>query len=200
VSPFPIDYPPDATPLDPNEVEGLIPDYITTQAELNALERENIIEATNWAESRRHSEILTATFALDVHKRMLNRVWKWAGKPRTSNKNLGVFKENISSELANLFADTKYWIEHNTYGWDEIGARFHHRLVSIHAFVNGNGRHARIMTNILLSSNGQEPFSWGMRTLAGALEVEGALRDEYISALKKADESDYARLLRFVRS
>jgi len=200
VSPFPIDYPPGATPLDPNEVDGLIPDYITTQAELNALERENITEATNWAERRQHSDILTATFTLDVHKRMLNRVWKWAGKQRTSNKNLGVFKENISTELANLLADAKYWIENNTYGWDEIGARFHHRLVSIHVFVNGNGRHARIMTNLLLSSNEQEPFSWGMKTHAGALEVEGALRDEYISALKGADQGDYAALTRFVRS
>lgn len=200
MSRFPFDYPPGATPLDPNEVDGLIPDYITTQAELNALERENITEATNWAESRRHSDILTATFTLDVHKRMLNRVWRWAGKQRTSNKNLGVFKENISTELANLLADAKYWIENKTYRWDEIGARFHHRLVSIHVFVNGNGRHARIMTNILLSSNGQEPFSWGIKTHSGALEVEGALRDEYISALKGADQGDYGALIRFVRS
>jgi Fic-DOC domain mobile mystery protein B len=200
VSPFSIDYPPGATPLDPNELDGLIPDYITTQAELNALERENITEATTWAESRQHSDILTATFILDVHKRMLNRVWKWAGKQRTSNKNLGVFKENISTDLANLLADVKYWIENRTYGWDEIGARFHHRLVSIHVFVNGNGRHARIMTNILLNSNGQEPFSWGMKTHTRALEVEGLLRDEYISALKKADGGDHEALLRFVRS
>ena len=200
MSPFPVDYPPGATPLDPNEADGLIPDYVTTQAELNALERENIMEATNWAESRRHSAIFTVAFTLDLHKRMLNRVWRWAGKQRTSNKNLGVFKENISTELANLLADAKYWIENKTYGWDEIGARFHHRLVSIHVFVNGNGRHARLMTNILLSSSGQEPFSWGMKTHTGALEAQGASRDEYISALKGADQGDYAALIRFVRS
>jgi Fic-DOC domain mobile mystery protein B len=200
VNPFPIDYPPGATPLDPNEVEGLIPDYITTQAELNALERENILEAINWAHGRQHSGVLNATFALNLHKRMLNRVWKWAGTQRTSDKNIGVFKEQISTELVKLFGDAKYWIENNTYSWDEIGARFHHRLVSIHVFVNGNGRHARIMTNILLSSNGQEPFSWGMRTLNGALEVEGTLRDQYISALKSADQGDYDGLIRFVRS
>jgi len=200
VSPFPIDYPPGATPLDPNEAEGLIPDYITTQGELNTLERENITEATNWAEGRQHSDILTATFTLNVHRRMLNRVWKWAGKLRRSNKNIGVLKENISTELASLLADTRYWIENDTYGWDEIGARFHHRLVSIHVFVNGNGRHARIMTNILLSSNRQAPFSWGMRTHTGALEVGGALRDEYMAALKRADQGDYEALMRFVRS
>ena len=109
-------------------------------------------------------------------------------------------EENISTELANLLADAKYWIENKTYGCDEIGARFHHRLVSIHVFVNGNGRHARIMTNILMTSNGQEPFSWGMKTHSEELEVQGALRDEYISALQSADKSDYAALIRFVRS
>ena len=200
MSPFPIDYPPGATPLDPNEVDGLIPDYITTQAELNALERENILEAINWAHGRQHSDVLNATFALDLHKRMLNRVWEWAGTQRTSDKNIGVFKEQISTELAKLFGDAQYWIENNTYSWDEIGARFHHRFVSIHVFVNGNGRHARILTDILLTSNGQEPFSWGMKTSEGALEVEGALRQEYISALKKADQGDYDALVRFVRS
>lgn len=122
-------------------IGGLIHDYITTQTELNALERENITEAANWVEGRQHSDILNATLILDVHKRMLNRVWKWAGKQRTSNKNLGVFMENIPNELANLLADVKYWIENKTHGWDEIGARFHHRLVSIHVFVNDDGRH-----------------------------------------------------------
>jgi Fic-DOC domain mobile mystery protein B len=200
VSPFPFDYPPGATPLDPNEVEGLIPDYITTQGELNALERENILEASNWAHSRQHSDVLNATFALDLHKRMFNRVWKWAGTPRKSNKNIGVPTEQISTALAQLLGDAKYWIENNTYGWDDIGTRFHHRLVSIHIFVNGNGRHARIMTDILLNSGGQEAFSWGMKTFEGALEVEGALRQEYISALKRADQGEYDGLLRFVRS
>jgi len=200
VSPFPLDYPDGATPLDPNEVEGLISDYITTQGELNALERENILEASNWAHGRQHTDILNVTFALDLHKRMFSRVWRWAGTQRTSNKNLGVSWEQISTELAQLFGDAKYWIENNTDGWDVIGTRFHHRLVSIHAFVNGNGRHARIMTDILLNSGGQEAFSWGMRTLEGGLEVDGALRQEYISALKKADHGDYDGLLRFVRS
>ena len=94
-------------------------------------------------------------------------------------------------ELAKLFGDVKYWIDNKTFAWDEIGARFHHRLVSIHIFVNGNGRHARILTDTLLIANGQEPFSWGMNKSEGALEVEGTLRREYISALKRADQDDY---------
>ena len=200
MSQFIIDYPSGATPLDPNELDGLIPDYITTQGELNALERQNILEATSWVSGRQHSDVLNSTFAFDLHRRMLNRVWKWAGRQRTSNKTIGVFKEHISTELAKLFGDVKYWIDNKTYAWDEIGARFHHRLVSIHIFVNGNGRHARIMTDTLLMTNGQEPFSWGIKKSKGALEVEGTLRREYISALKKADQLDYGDLLRFVRS
>jgi len=197
---FPIDYPPGATPLDPNELDGLIPHYISTQGELNALERENILEASTWAHGRRHSDVLNATFALDLHRRMFHRVWKWAGTQRKSNKNIGVSKENIVAELAQLFGDVKYWIENNTYGLDEIGARFHHRLVSIHVFVNGNGRHARMMTDILLNSAGQEAFSWGLKTSDQPLEVQGLLREQYISALQKADQGDYEALQKFVRS
>ena len=200
VSQFTIDCPSGATPLDPNELDGLIPDYITTKRELNALERENILEAVSWISGRQHSDVLNATFAFNLHKRMLSRVWKWAGTQRTSNKTIGVSKEHISKELAMLFGNVKYWIDNKTFTWDQIGARFHHRLVWIHIFVNGNGRHARIMTDALLNSNGQESFSWGMKKSQEALEVAGALRREYILALKRADQDDYGALLRFVRS
>ena len=118
MSPFSFDYPPGATPLDPNEVDGLIPDYITTQGELNALERENILEASSWAHDRRHADILNATFALDLHRRMFSRVWKWAGTQRKSDKNIGVSWNDISTELAKLLGDVKYWIENKTYSWD----------------------------------------------------------------------------------
>lgn len=192
---------PGATPLDPSELEGLIPDYITTQGELNELERANILDATQWALERKHSDSLNATFAMDLHKRMLGRVWKWAGTQRTTNKNIGVSKELIAEHLARLFGDAHYWIENRTFEPDELGARFHHRLVWIHVFVNGNGRHARLFTDILLRSNEQEPFSWGMRApQSGALEVEGALRETYISALKKADQEDFTELIKFVRT
>ena len=140
--------------------------------------------------------MLNATFALDLHKRMFHRVWQWAGTQRKSNKNIGVSKEHIVGELAQLFGDMKYLDrEQDMQAWDEIGARFHHRLVSIHVFVNGNGRHARLMTDILLNSVGQEVFSWGLKTTDQPIEVQGSLgielhfrsqEDQYISALKKA--------------
>ncbi len=200
MSPVEIAYPDGSTPLDPNEVDGLIPDYITTQGELNQLEHENILEATAWATSKNHSEILTATFILLLHKRMLGRVWRWAGTQRQSNKNIGVFKEEIASSIGALLGDAKYWIEHGTYDGDELAARFHHRLVSIHPFVNGNGRHARLMTDILLGSVNQEPFTWGLSQSGQDIDTEGILRQTYISALRAADAGDYGPLIRFVRT
>lgn len=197
---FEIKYVRGATPLDPNEIEGLIPDYITAQGELNILERNNIVEAENWAYGKKHSDVLSITFCYELHKRMLGRVWKWAGQQRQTNKNIGVFKEQILTQLHLLFEDTKYWIKNKTYSWDEIGVRFHYRLVSIHPFANGNGRHARLMTDILLQSNGQQRFSWGMKTAQGSLDVEGNIRKEYIAALKEADENKFDSLLRFVKS
>lgn len=195
-----IEYPSGATPLDANEIDGLIPDFITTQGELNLLERENILEATTWASHRKHENILSVGFAYNLHKKMFNRVWKWAGQQRISNKNIGVMKEQIATQLGLLFGDTDYWIKNKTYVWDEIGARFHHRLVSIHAFANGNGRHARLMTDILLESHDQVVFSWGQSSISGPLEAEGAIRVMYVNALKEADKNNFSMLLKFVRS
>ena len=195
-----IESPDGATPLDPNEMGGLIPDYITTQAELNALERDNILEAQTWALRKRRTDILHTTFAFDLHKRMFNRVWKWAGMQRRPDKNIGVPWSQIPTELATLFGDSRYWTKHGTYGPDEIAVRFHRQLVWIHVFPNGNGRHARLMTDVLLLSGGQQLFSWGMNTSTAVLEAEGPLRQEYIAALQEADRGDYRRLLRFARS
>lgn len=195
-----LQYPSGATPLDPNEIDELIPDYITTQGELNVLERQNITEAATWALGRKNSNILNVSFILDLHRRMFNRVWKWAGKSRRSNKNIGVFWEQILIQLGSLLQDLNYWINHHIYSWDEIGARFHHKLVSIHVFPNGNGRHARLMTDILMESNGQTPFTWGLATALDSLDVEGTKRNEYIAALKAADSGNYANLLEFLRS
>ena len=195
-----IEYPDGATPLDPNELDGLIPDYITTRDELNALESENVLEAQTWALRKRRTDILNATFVLDLHKRMFSRTWKWAGTYRRSDKSLGVPWAQIVTELGSLFSDTQHWIDHATYSSDEIAVRFHQKLVWIHPFANGNGRHGRLMTDVLLSSQGQEPFSWGLNTLPDALEAQGPLRQEYIAALREADRGEHNRLMRFARS
>ena len=153
-----------------------------------------------WALRKPRADILHTTFAVDLHKRMFNHVWKWAGTPRRSDKNIGVPWSQILTELATLFGDSQYWTKHGTFDPDEIAVRFHRKLVWIHVFPNGNGRHGRLMTDVLLLSAGQPLFSWGMNTSTAVLETEGALRQEYLAALQEADRDDYRRLLRFARS
>ena len=191
-----IGHAPGATPLDPDEVDGLIPSHITTKEQLNEYEAENILEGDHWAQGRKRANILDEKFVRDLHKRMFGKTWKWAGQFRRTEKNIGVAPENIAVELRKLLEDTKVQLEHKGASIDEIAARFHHRLVSIHPFANGNGRHSRLITDLLLSANGSQPFIWG----AGDLVHEGEARDRYLAALLAADRKDYKPLLAFVKS
>ena len=191
------EYPEGATPLDPDEMEGLKLNHITTRGELDRWEQENINDAMDWLQRRRKSDVLTETFVLKLHIQMFGKVWNWAGKYRQSGKNIGVDWTTISVELRKLLGDVHYWIENDTYDSDEIAARFHHRLVAIHLFPNGNGRHARLMADTLLTEVlKQEPFSWGKDNLSKG----GDVRKRYIKALKKADNHEYQPLFDFVRS
>lgn len=190
-------YPEGATPLDPNEIEGLIPTNITTRAELDRWEQDNINEALAWIEERKPKDILNESFIKSLHKRMFCNVWKWAGKFRQSDKTIGGPWHRISVDLRQLCDDAKYWIENQTFSEDEIAARVHHRLVSIHLFPNGNGRHARLIADILLEYVfNKSLFTWGKSDLLKS----GTDRKKYIESLIAADKEDYRLLLEFVRS
>lgn len=183
------------TPLSIEEREGLIPSYITMRSELNEAEQANILEAEAWAFNRKRN-IPVASFLDNLHKRMFGNVWRWAGQHRRSNKNVGVDAYRIVPELGQLVDDCRYWIEHATYEPDEIAARFHHRLVWIHPFPNGNGRHARLATDLLLASLSRDRFSWGSKNLIDP----GETRERYIAALREADKHNIQPLIEFVRS
>jgi Fic-DOC domain mobile mystery protein B len=183
------------TELAEEEREGLIPSYITLRSELNEAEQANILEAEEWASARKR-DVREEKFLNNLHKRMYGNVWRWAGQYRTTGKNIGIDAYRVSTELRQLLDDCRYWIENETYESDEIAARFHHRLVSIHCYPNGNGRHARLAADLLLKSMGQERFSWGGKNLVDV----GETRERYIAALRTADEHDYGPLLEFVRS
>ena len=200
MSKFKISYPSGATPIDLDELKDLIPDYISTMGELNQLEQSNIADGFLWAGKQELDDLLSVSFILKLHKNMFNQVWKWAGKTRKSNKNIGVMKENIMNDLAILIGNTKYWIDNKTFSNDEIAARFHHRLVQIHIFPNGNGRHARLITDLLLQKLGKDKFTWGTMGAHTLLEVEGKTRSDYVAALKKADGDDFVDLIKFVKS
>jgi len=163
------------------------------------LEQENILEAQSWSSTKR-KDVLNESFLRELHKRMFKNVWKWAGEYRKSDKNIGIDWQKIPEEVRKLFADTCYWIEHKTESWDEIGARFHHRLVFIHPFPNGNGRHARLMADVLMRANGQEEFTWGRASLEQEKINGKQIRDQYIAALKEADKRKIESLVKFARS
>lgn len=193
-----MEYPEGATPLDPDEIEGLKYPHIETRGELDQLEQQNIQEGYNWlARQRKHKDFLTEDFLLDLHKQFFGSVWSWAGSFRHTDKNIGVDHLHIGMELRNLLDDASYWVEHGTYNREEFSARFHHRLVKIHPFPNGNGRHARIMTDVILEKVlGLPPVEWGAKTLGR----DGEHRQAYIQALRAADNNDYRPLIEFISS
>ena len=187
--------PGNATPLTPEEKRELIPTHITYRSEINEAEQENIVRAQEWAFARRR-DVLTEKFIKDLHKRMLGEVWRWAGRFRTSEKNLGIPFYEIPTAVRQLLDGTKAWIDDKAYPPDKIAARFSHRLVQIHPFSNGNGRHSRLMADLLVMSLGGERFSWGSTNLQAA----GTVRRRYIEAVRAADNHDMAPLLAFARS
>ncbi len=190
-------YPEGATPIDLDETNGLKLTHITTRGELDRWEQDNILEALDWLESTRPKNILTEQFIKKLHKRMFGNVWKWAGTFRHSDKNIGGPWHQVPIELRNLCDDVSAWIETKDLPPDEIAARFHHKLVLIHPFPNGNGRHARMMADLLVENIlGQPRFTWGSQNLSAMSEI----RSQYISALHAADRFNIQPLLEFVRS
>ena len=184
-----------ATPVDPDEAAGLVPKHITTQAELNAWEEANIVSGEVWA-LRRKSELLDEGFLRALHLKMFDQTWRWAGKFRSSNKNIGVDSHQIAVRLRDLLDNTKYQIDHQAFGADEQAVRFHHQLVWIHPFPNGNGRHARMMADLLITRLGGQLFSWGQSSLT----AENDNRARYLAALRAADLGSYDDLISFARS
>ena len=193
------DYKDGQTPLDEEEKEGLKIKSITTQGELDEFEQLNIEKAVEWTIHTKFKleKILTEKFVRDLHQRMYGDVWKWAGEFRKTEKNIGILWTQIGIELKNLLDHTKYWIENKTFPPEEIAIRFKHRIVSIHCFPNGNGRHSRMMADIIMESIfGNEIFSWHQSNMVKANET----RNQYIKALREADNGNFKELIEFAKN
>ena len=187
------------TPLDEDEKEGIKIKSITTQGELDEFEQLNIEKAIEWTIhiNFKAERILTEKFIKDLHKKMYGDVWKWAGEFRKTDKNIGVNWTKIGVELKNLIDDTRYWIENKTFSPEDIAIRFKHRIVAIHCFSNGNGRHSRIMADVIIESIfGNEIFSWHNSNIVKADET----RKAYIKALREADNGNIDPLIKFAKS
>ncbi|WP_111306727.1 mobile mystery protein B [Confluentibacter sediminis] len=194
-----LDYKDGQTPINEEEKEGLKIKSITTQGELDEFEQLNIEKAMEWTihTNLKQDRILTEKFIKDLHKKMYSDVWKWAGEFRKTDKNIGIKWTQIGLELKKLIDDTIYWIQNKTYSDEEIAIRFKHRLVAIHCFSNGNGRHSRMMADIIIERIFGKPiFSWNKSNMVKPDET----RKMYISALKKADNGSIQTLLKFARN
>jgi Fic-DOC domain mobile mystery protein B len=194
-----LEYFPGQTPLDEDEKEGLIIKSITTRGDLDEFEQLNIEKTVEWTLGKNITieKILTVDFIKDLHKKMFDDVWKWAGEYRKTNKNIGVDKFEIASFLKYLIDDVNFWIMNKSFNEDEIAVRFSHRLVKIHLFPNGNGRHSRLIADILISQGfGMKEFTWGQSNLT----EKGNARKKYLSALRLADDNQYSKLIKFARS
>ncbi len=184
------------TPLTVEEREQLIPTYITLRSELNEAEQINIAQANRWLGRMRKRDMLDDAFLRELHKRMFGEVWKWAGQYRLTARNIGIDAYRIPMEVRSLVDDVRFWVANGTYSPDEIAVRFSHRLVSIHPFPNGNGRHSRMAGDLLAMQLGQPRFTWGSVNLVDP----GQTRKAYVAALQAADTGDIEPLLAFARS
>jgi Fic-DOC domain mobile mystery protein B len=191
-------YAPRATPLDPDEAAGLVATHITTQGDLNAWEQINIAQGDRWAARQKKRDLLDEGFIRELHRQMFDKTWRWAGTFRNSNKNIGVDWTQVAVRLRNLLDNSKYQIENHVYDADEMVVRFHHQLVWIHAFPNGNGRHARLMADLLALRLGRPRLTWGGGE--ASITTVGDLRKKYLAALRAADQGQLNDLIAFARS
>jgi Fic-DOC domain mobile mystery protein B len=193
------DYIDGQTPLNEEEQNGLLIPSITTREELDEFEQLNIEKAIQWTFGKKWKaeQLFSEKFVKDLHKRMYGEVWKWAGAFRESEKNLGIKSYLIPTELKVLLDDAIFWVQNDTYSPDELAIRFKHRLVSIHCFSNGNGRHSRLMADLIMEKLFNATFfSWGSSNLVKATET----RKAHIKAVKMADKQDLQPLIVFAKS
>lgn len=187
------------TPLDENEIDGLLLKTITTMGELNEFEQLNIEKAVEWTihNNFTRERILSEEFLKLLHKKMYGVVWRWAGQFRKSDKNIGICWTQIGIQLKILLDDTNFWIDNNTYTPTEVAIRFKHRIVSIHCFPNGNGRHSRMIADIIMESIfASDLFSWHQSNMV----KEDNTRKKYINALKEADKGNIDPLIDFAKN
>jgi len=183
------------TTLSEEDREGLIPSYIATRADLFDAEQRNIATAL-LRRTPTTNVLLDDKYLRDLHKAMFGRVWTWAGRYRTRETNIGINPIHITTTVRNLVDDASTWIDMRTFQPDELAARFHHQLVQIHPFPNGNGRHGRVAADYLVHALGETAFTWGQ-----LLDVDtDELRQTYRQALQRADDGDIAQLLTFCRA
>jgi Fic-DOC domain mobile mystery protein B len=184
-----------ATPLTPEERRDLIPSYVALRSELNEVEALNVAAGDRWALSRKR-DVLDEVFLQRLHLRMFGDVWRWAGKYRSSERNIGVAPHMVAVAMHQTIDDARYWVDHTSWPPDELAVRFSHKLVSVHPFPNGNGRWSRLAGDLLAIQLGEKRLTWGSASIVSISDTRRA----YVDALRRADGGDIAPLLAFARN
>ena len=187
------------TLLSPEELDMLIPKHVTIRAQLDEVEQANIEEGLVWLLSQRNitaEKLFSKEFQDKLHIKMLGQVWEWAGKTRTRETNIGVMPHQIEIERKKLNDDAVFWCEATVMTPKELAITFHHKLIQIHCYPNGNGRHGRIMADLIVEK------LYEMKRLDWITEDmlhEGEARDIYIDAMKSADDNSYKLLFGLIK-
>lgn len=193
-----------ATPIEAEELEGLIPDFVATRADLNQVEYENIAKALPWAMRQVRlggtTRLFTEAFVFELHRHMFGDVWTWAGTQRRRETNIGVAPRHITAALRQAIDDARFWHDHEVHSVDRRAALIHHRLVVVHPFPNGNGRCTRLIADLYLQSVSSPPFTWATGRLDGGADARRDVRRAYIAALEAAPSDDCDALVTFARS
>lgn len=185
-----------STPLDLDQIKGIRFSHLTTMAELDEIEDQNIQKGLEWLNRQTTNNYMSMEFLCKLHEKLFCDVWEWAGKFRTVEVNISKYRSyDVGPQLKNFFEDLKLWMTSGKMNWDEISAEMHHRLVTIHPFVNGNGRTTRIYTEYVQKRNNQTPTNWK----ASMADRPKERRDLYIKALRSADKNDFSLLIEFMK-
>jgi Fic-DOC domain mobile mystery protein B len=195
---------PGETPLSDQDLQGLKLPLLTTRGQLSAVEGPNIVSGKQWALGARRSQLpgmLSIEYLQELHRQMFRDVWQWAGeiRPTQLENAFASSVPDIRPHLAGLYADAvEFWLADPKMGPDEFAVRVHHRVVKIHPFRNGNGRHSRLLADLILEKHYQvKPFTWGG---GGDLGNSDPNRQQYLECLRAADKGEYDPLLKLCRA
>lgn len=140
----------------------------------------------------RSKQPVTAFQVRQVHQLVLAQIDDAnAGQYRRTNVRIGgaVFIPPEAYQVAQAMDDWEHWLRTAARTWHPVqrAALAHHRLAAIHPFIDGNGRTARLIMNLLLLRDGYPPTV-----------IRRANRKQYYQVLARADRGDDKPIVNFV--
>lgn len=136
----------------------------------------------------------------NLHRRAFGHLYDWAGHWRTQVPNVGAYLPPPANRVPQLLYEFIDELRHrqtqlpDARSAEDVAAFLayaHHRLVAIHPFTNGNGRTARLFTNLLA-------YNYGYQDVVLYHRENGEDRTQYLQAIRQADGYDLGPLLALI--